>query len=71
MATDPEQVRSRIEEIDAILRCGASNVTVDGVNVQWDHDELRKERHALEIKLPQTKRRRRRMSFGNNIGGAF
>lgn len=54
----PAEIRTRIDEIDAILQSGAKSVTVDGVTTTWDHDSLRAERSDLERKLsPQTRRR--------------
>lgn len=66
MAT-PAEIRTRIAEIDAIIRAGASSVTLDGLTVSFDFDELRRERKELEKELPNSKKRRR-IAFRNNLG---
>ena len=54
----PTEIRTRIDEIDAILQSGAKSVTVDGTTTTWDHDSLRSERAELERRLSPTTRRR-------------
>lgn len=70
MATDPEQIRARITEIDAILQAGASSATVDGVTTSWDFAELRREKSELERQLPAgSARKKRRPMFYRNLLG--
>lgn len=68
MAT-PSELSERIAEIDAILRTGARSVTLDGVTISYDFDQLREERRTLEAKQPDA-RKRRRFAFRNNLGGS-
>jgi hypothetical protein len=74
MPDDPyAATKARIAEINAIIGAGASSATVDGVTISWDFENLRKERAELESSLPsdQTKKRRRPLMYGNDLGGGF
>ena len=66
MATDNS---TRIAEIDAILRTGAEQVTIDGETVRYNFDELRRERLRLERGDDQRKRKRP-VASSINLGNA-
>ncbi len=68
MSNSPTQIKARIDEIDAILRSGASSVTLDGLTISYDFEELRGERKNLEKLLPGSKPRRK-LAYRNNLGG--
>jgi len=53
----PAQMRTRIDEIDEVLRTGAKSITVDGITTTFDLDSLRQERQDLERKLGAVRRR--------------
>ena len=63
----PEVIRQRIDEIDAILRSGASSVNIDGLSVTYNFEELRRERKELEKQLPGSNVRRP-VAFSNWLG---
>lgn len=62
-----EDIRARIDHIDAILQTGANSVAIDGLTVSYNFDELRRERKELEKKLPGCNNRRP-THFLNRLG---
>lgn len=56
MATQAE-IRAEIKKIESILATGASSVNVDGVQVSFNHKEMRARLKELETKLQGKSRR--------------
>jgi hypothetical protein len=65
MATKSE-LRQRLTDIDTWLASGAKNVTLDGVAVTIDPEQLRNERARLERMLGK---RRKQPAYRVNLGG--
>lgn len=63
MTTDPSTIRERIARIDAILASGTTSSSLDGVTITWNHEQLRRERAALEKQLPGSAKKQRRSIF--------
>ena len=65
MATTSE-LRQRLVDIDTGLASGANSVTLDGVAVTIDPEQLRSERARLERMLGK---RRKQAAYRVNLGG--
>jgi hypothetical protein len=66
MATKSE-LRERLNDIDAWLAAGAKTVTLDGVVVSVDHQQLRNERARIERLLG--KANRKQAAYRVDLGG--
>ena len=66
MATNTE-LKQRLNDIDAWLASGARSVTIDGVVVSVDPDQLRSERARIERLLGHA--RRKQAAYRVNLGG--
>lgn len=66
MATTTE-LKQRLNDIDSWLASGATSVTIDGVVVSVDPDQLRSERSRIERLLG--KANRKQAAYRVNLGG--
>lgn len=57
MPETPQEIRQKIERLQAIAALGVSNVTLDGVNVSFNLKEIQNQIKDLESKLPGKRRR--------------
>ena len=64
------ELRTRLVQIDAWLASGARSVTLDGVTIQIDPEQLRLERQRIENQLPEKRRQRKGQAFRvTGLGG--
>lgn len=62
-----KQLKEKLAQLDAWLASGASSVTVDGVTVSVDPEQLRIERASIERQLGSTNRKQ--TAYRVNLGG--
>jgi len=62
-----KQLTERLNYIDSILASGVSSISVDGVDHEFDLDQLKNERAKIERELG--KKTRKPMAYRVNLGG--